>query len=617
MKLYILLALQRIFLTSAADIPICVANTLPEVTADLCMSCSAADAYQCTPCSQDGCMDGVYSIQYDDEDAWSMTHLTITSSSKDAQYDPDQVIISGSNNYGVKWTRVKTQDLSWNARSSKNLFFFDNEKKYTSYQIELLKLDGTNIMYIEDIRNPKMDPPPTEAPTEAPTDTPTNSPTDTPTNSPTDTPTNSPTTAAPTSNPTNAPTSNPTNAPTRNPTNAPTRNPTNAPTSNPTNTPTNAPTKSLASTWLLSTSQQKLNLIGNDPNSVNLINYLKNVNQNLEIYTANGAWIRNIYIPDGSKVPAYSKVKVGCGSAWSIYVHYRNTPNDAWTTTNVLRYQSFEIYLTGNKKWNLNVNYNWIDEDNDDTGVITFLTTEEVQDAQNRITAGETITVETDIQLLKLRNDSWERNSFIEYLDLTSNQIKVWYAKKSNWPDWLNLKFEKEDYGSDGTTFSCDVASNASCNPFAKSAGNKIALISLRFDPRDGGAHNNEWDRNKYTLTGTHYRVVKPPMKLNTQSKLNLIGNDPTSANLIDYLKNVNQNLEIYTKNGAWIQKIYIPDGSKVPEYSKVKVSCGSAWSIYVYYRNTPNDAWTTKKVLRYQSFEIYLTGDKLWESWW
>ena len=77
--------LQKIFLTIAADIPLCVANTRPEVTADLCMSCSAADANQCTPCSQDGCINGRYSIQFDDKDAWSMTHLAIISSTKDAK----------------------------------------------------------------------------------------------------------------------------------------------------------------------------------------------------------------------------------------------------------------------------------------------------------------------------------------------------------------------------------------------------------------------------------------------------------------------------------------------------------------------------------------------------
>ena len=85
MKLFILIVLQKIFLVTAADIPLCVANTNPEAAAALCMSCSAADANQCTPCSQDACMNGVYSIQFDDKDAWSMTHLTMISSSKDAK----------------------------------------------------------------------------------------------------------------------------------------------------------------------------------------------------------------------------------------------------------------------------------------------------------------------------------------------------------------------------------------------------------------------------------------------------------------------------------------------------------------------------------------------------
>ena len=85
MKLFILVMLQRIFLTSRAGIPLCVPNTRPEVTSDLHMRCSAADANQCAPCSQDGCMHERYSIQYDEKDDWRVTYLSITSSTKDTK----------------------------------------------------------------------------------------------------------------------------------------------------------------------------------------------------------------------------------------------------------------------------------------------------------------------------------------------------------------------------------------------------------------------------------------------------------------------------------------------------------------------------------------------------
>jgi len=184
-KIVTLLAI-KIIQSTAGDVPLCVPGTRPEVTAELCMSCPA-NADQCVPCSQDGCMNGKYSIQFDDRDAWSMTALTIYSSSKDSKYDPDQVVIRGSNDFGMKWKKIKRQALSWNSRSTATTVFFENEKKYKSYQIELQKLDGTRIMYIGKMLNPKTDPPPTSAPTNPqPTTSPTNSPTDTPTNSPTD-----------------------------------------------------------------------------------------------------------------------------------------------------------------------------------------------------------------------------------------------------------------------------------------------------------------------------------------------------------------------------------------------------------------------------------------------
>ena len=55
------------------------------------------------------------------------------------------------------------------------------------------KSDDTKTMCIEDIRNPKIDPPSTQEPTDAPTDGPTTSPTNSPTDEPTILPTNSPT----------------------------------------------------------------------------------------------------------------------------------------------------------------------------------------------------------------------------------------------------------------------------------------------------------------------------------------------------------------------------------------------------------------------------------------
>lgn len=160
-------------------------------------------------------------------------------------------------------------------------------------------------------------------------------------------------------------------------------------------------------------------------------------------------------------------------------------------------------------------NYNWIDEDYVDTGVLTFLTTEQVQDVQDGISAGKTVTVETDVQIDKRRDDSWETNTFVEYIDLDSNQIKVWKAN-DRVPDHLYLKFGSS-YGLAATKLRCHTKTQSkyrSCLPLARNpgndvdAGNNVVLIKLRFDPRDGFATNNQWIRNRFTLTGTHYRVL-------------------------------------------------------------------------------------------------------------
>lgn len=75
--------------------------------------------------------------------------------------------------------------------------------------------------------------------------------------------------------------------------------------------------------------QSNLNTIGNDHESVGLKDLLNNnvttPTNEIEIKTWDGSWVRNIYLPKGSDVPAGSKIQLTCNSGYYVNVWYPNT----------------------------------------------------------------------------------------------------------------------------------------------------------------------------------------------------------------------------------------------------------------------------------------------------
>jgi len=80
--------------------------------------------------------------------------------------------------------------------------------------------------------------------------------------------------------------------------------------------------------------QANLNAVGNDPSASGLIQVLTTLEaqyQNqVEIKTWNGSWVRNIYLPDGraESLPHNLKIQITCNSGYNVNVYYPNTqPN--------------------------------------------------------------------------------------------------------------------------------------------------------------------------------------------------------------------------------------------------------------------------------------------------
>jgi hypothetical protein len=69
--------------------------------------------------------------------------------------------------------------------------------------------------------------------------------------------------------------------------------------------------------------QSNLKAIGDDSQGTGLANLFKD-NDEIEVRTANGSWLKNFYLPDSSEVDPNSKIQFTCNSGWNINVFYRN-----------------------------------------------------------------------------------------------------------------------------------------------------------------------------------------------------------------------------------------------------------------------------------------------------
>ena len=67
------------------------------------------------------------------------------------------------------------------------------------------------------------------------------------------------------------------------------------------------------------------------------------------------------------------------------------------------------------------------------------------------------------------------------------------------------------DYTSvtyDGEFLTCQ-GSQPQCNQLEVDTPVRASIYEVDFNPRDGNAHENDWSRNKYTISASYYVTVK------------------------------------------------------------------------------------------------------------
>merc|ERR1719285_302537 len=104
---------------------------------------------------------------------------------------------------------------------------------------------------------------------------------------------------------------------------------------------------------------------------------------------------------------------------------------------------------------------------------------------------------------------------------------------------------------------------------------------------------------------------LENPYVVTGNSDLALL-NDPDATYLLSKLQENNQ-VEAYTRNGAWTSNIYLPDGTDAPAGSRFQLTCNSYYKVYVNYPNTVTGGWRKRKVKNRQDLVVVLSSEGIW----
>jgi uncharacterized protein YihD (DUF1040 family) len=113
------------------------------------------------------------------------------------------------------------------------------------------------------------------------------------------------------------------------------------------------------------------------------------------------------------------------------------------------------------------------------------------------------VSVDTDLTFRVQRDDS-HHASFIKYIRKDTGAFETFSLRGGN-SDHTRLEF-------DGTTLTCPEASGSErCNSLPTGAAVEVILVEVKFQPREAAsAHKDQWQRNKYSVSGSKYNVVVP-----------------------------------------------------------------------------------------------------------
>jgi len=111
-------------------------------------------------------------------------------------------------------------------------------------------------------------------------------------------------------------------------------------------------------------------------------------------------------------------------------------------------------------------------------------------------------TVSTDVTFRVRRDDSYS-DSVVKFIRLNGGYVET-FALNGGYSDRTDLVY-------DGKTLTCTGSANsAQCKTLQRDQPTPALIISVDFKPKTGKAHNNQWDRNKFSISGSYYQADCP-----------------------------------------------------------------------------------------------------------
>ena len=152
--------------------------------------------------------------------------------------------------------------------------------------------------------------------------------------------------------------------------------------------------------------------------------------------------------------------------------------------------------------------YAYVDESSDVTVEVDFLSSAQLSAVRALIASRHSFDVRTDLALKVQLDDSYHVATHVKWLQVSSGDMRTFWFSEDVMCDHLELELS-----ADGRSARC-VRSDTTCTPDdcqgLAEEWEAVVLIAATLQPRRGAAYNNQWQRNKFTLAGSHYAAVLP-----------------------------------------------------------------------------------------------------------
>ena len=176
--------------------------------------------------------------------------------------------------------------------------------------------------------------------------------------------------------------------------------------------------------------------------------------------------------------------------------------------------------------------YGYSGESSDIDVNVTFLNDAQLAAVQSTVAAGgaAAISVHSDMTFFVQLDDSFQDVTHVRWLNLTTNEVNTFHFSETFKANHLRIRLSDGEMASshpdegNPKQLTCSLGApwgnNEHCNSHTPDetccqglpvdSYTDALLVSARMRPRLGWAYNDQWNRNRFTLSGSQYTVALP-----------------------------------------------------------------------------------------------------------